>query len=85
MSLILKSGTAGTITIDATNTASNFTINLPASNGVLIASGSGNTGGMILPSGTTAQRTVAPSTGRIRYNSELGYIEFYNGVSWSKL
>jgi hypothetical protein len=85
MSLILKSGTSGTISIDATNTASNFTINLPASNGVLIASGSGNTGGMILPSGDTSQRTVTPSNGRIRYNSELGYTEFSSNGSWFQL
>lgn len=36
-----------------------------------------DTGHLALPSGTTAQRTVSPSNGAIRYSSTLGRIERY--------
>jgi hypothetical protein len=41
-----------------------------------------STGALDLPSGTTAQRPSSPNTGYIRYNTDLGTIEFYNGSSW---
>ena len=40
------------------------------------------TGYIQLPVGTTAQRPASPVTGYMRFNSTLGYIEFYNGSSW---
>jgi hypothetical protein len=39
-----------------------------------------DTGSIILPSGTTAQRPASPTTGMIRYNSELGHVEVYDGI-----
>ena len=39
------------------------------------------TGGILVPSGTTAQRPTA-STGLLRYNSTNSNIEFYIGASW---
>jgi len=38
-----------------------------------------------MPVGTTAQRPGTPVTGMIRYNTTLGYPEFYNGSSWVAL
>jgi len=38
--------------------------------------------GLRLPAGTTAQRNSSPSTGEIRFNTDDGVIEFYNGSSW---
>lgn len=35
--------------------------------------------GVIIPSGTTAERPVAPSIGHIRFNTDLGQFEGYNG------
>jgi len=32
-----------------------------------------------LPSGTTAQRPSSPVTGSMRYNTDLGYVEYYDG------
>ncbi len=32
--------------------------------------------------GTTAQRAVSPTTGDTRFNSTLGFLEFYNGTLW---
>lgn len=42
-----------------------------------------NTGSAILPAGTTAQRPGSPAVGYIRFNTELGIIEQYNGTLWS--
>jgi len=38
--------------------------------------------GLVLPTGNTAQRPIPGTTGTIRYNSALSYIEYYNGSSW---
>lgn len=40
------------------------------------------TGGFTPPSGTTAQRPVAPLTAATRWNSTLGLTELYNGAVW---
>ena len=41
-----------------------------------------DTGFLNLPTGTTAQRP-SPLTGMIRYNTDLGYVELYDGTKWS--
>jgi hypothetical protein len=45
-----------------------------------------STDSMLLPTGTTAQRPsnagYTDVTGMFRYNSTLGYIEFYTGTAW---
>lgn len=43
---------------------------------------SSGTGSSAIPSGTTAQRDVSPSSGYFRYNSDLSYFEGFNGTSW---
>jgi len=43
------------------------------------------TGAAALPSGTTAQRPVAPSSGFIRYNSTTTSFEGYNGTVWGPM
>jgi hypothetical protein len=40
------------------------------------------TGAFQPPTGTTAQRPVAPAAGFSRFNTTLGYTEEYNGSSW---
>jgi len=40
------------------------------------------TGTFRLPSGTTAQRPAAPTTGMIRYNTSIPCNEMYNGSIW---
>ena len=82
MSLRLKSFAGGTVELDPTNTASNFTLVIPATTGRLTYADS-TTGGMYLPVGTTAQRPAAPATGMIRFNTTTGKVESYNGSSWS--
>lgn len=41
-----------------------------------------DTGFIKLPSGTVSQRPVGLSTGYMRYNSDLGSNEMYNGTQW---
>lgn len=40
------------------------------------------TGEMQVPAGTTAQRSVTPLPAMLRYNSDLGKFEGYNGTDW---
>ncbi len=42
----------------------------------------GATGAAQLPVGVIAQRPLPPSLGQIRYNSETGALEFYDGFNW---
>jgi hypothetical protein len=39
--------------------------------------------GIVVPSGTTAQRDPAPVGGEIRYNTDTGQMEFYTSAGWS--
>jgi hypothetical protein len=41
-----------------------------------------STGTLRLPNGTTAQRPVTPAVGMFRFNTDLGYTEYYNGSAW---
>jgi hypothetical protein len=59
---------------------------LPKAGGTL----SGNvdntaTGYFDLPVGTTAQRPVSPNSGYVRFNTDLGQYEGYNGSVWASI
>jgi hypothetical protein len=41
--------------------------------------------GVVLPTGSAAQRPDSPNFGMIRYNTDSGLVEFYNGSIWSTL
>jgi hypothetical protein len=41
-----------------------------------------NTGALILPKGTSAQRPVSPSTGMMRYNTDYNRVEIYIQNYW---
>ena len=41
------------------------------------------TGGVNIPSGTTAQRAVSPVAGQTRFNSTTGFAEYWNGSVWA--
>lgn len=43
------------------------------------------TGVLDLPVGTTAQRPGSPNSGMIRFNTDLGQFEGYNGTAWSSV
>lgn len=81
MGLRLKSFAGGTVEVNSTNTASNFTLVVPAVTGRLTYADA-STGGLFLPVGTTAQRPAAPATGQMRFNTTTSSVEVYNGTSW---
>jgi len=43
-----------------------------------------DTGFLKTASGTTAQRPGSPSTGDVRWNTDLGYHEIYDGTKWKQ-
>ena len=84
---ITSLGTLTALDVDNLNLNGNT---LSASSGdVVIGSSdvidmSGNTGHVLMPSGTTAQR-VGGTAGEMRYNSTTSKMEYYNGTSWATL
>jgi hypothetical protein len=44
-----------------------------------------STGSVKLPAGTTSQRTGSPTAGMLRFNSETGQFEGYNGTAWGAI
>lgn len=53
--------------------------------GTLSATGDGTfsgTGQVKMPTGTTAQRSGSPTTGMLRFNTNLGSFEGYDGSNW---
>jgi hypothetical protein len=81
MGLRLKAPSLGTVEVSPVDTASDLSVNVQAANGVLSYADSA-TGGLYLPTGTTAQRPSSPATGQIRFNTTTGNVETYNGTSW---
>lgn len=81
MGLRLKAFALGTVEVNPVDTASNVSVDVQAENGVLSYADS-STGGLFLPSGTTAQRPASPVTGQMRFNTTTGLVETYNGTSW---
>ena len=45
---------------------------------------SGSTG-VVLPTGSSVTRPEYPTFGMIRYNTDLGLVEFFNGSVWNTL
>lgn len=77
----LNAPSGGSVTLDAANTASNFTMTVPAASGITITADS-TTGASTIPVGTTAQRPASPVTGQLRYNTTTTKLEYYNGSAW---
>jgi hypothetical protein len=38
--------------------------------------------GFVIPSGTDAERRSTPELGETRWNTDLGYLECYDGTNW---
>jgi hypothetical protein len=63
-----------------TTTTANANINIdPNGTGTFTIIG---TNGFVMPIGNTAQRPSPASSGTLRFNSELGRIEYYDGAEW---
>ncbi len=71
-------------TIAVTDPTADRTITLPDESGTVVTKSS-NTGAIIIPVGTTAQRPGTASTGMLRFNTDIDYFEGYNGATWVKL
>ena len=99
-SLIYQTNGGGTLTLQATNTASNPVLTLPALTGNVITSADTatvtstmlatelvfpGTGEITLPNGTTAQRSGSPTSGMIRFNTTYSQFEGYTGSAWSQV
>ena len=41
--------------------------------------------GVVVPTGSAADRPDAPAFGMIRFNTDSGLVEFYNGTVWAGL
>lgn len=81
----MSSISAGTVTGNSLVRTADLTGNLVliAASGIVDTSGAGtNTGALMLPRGTTAQRPSPAQTGMIRFNTTLAETEFYNGTTW---
>jgi len=44
-----------------------------------------DTGSVVVPAGTEAQRDGSPSAGYLRFNSDAGSFEGYNGAEWGSI
>ena len=44
-----------------------------------------NTGALVVPVGTTAQRPKIPANGMMRYNTTVPQLEVYIGTLWNSL
>ncbi len=43
------------------------------------------TAGMVVPTGASAQRSVSPSNGTVRYNTDTNRFEFYQNGAWTNI
>jgi hypothetical protein len=41
--------------------------------------------GIVIPRGSAAQRPDYPTFGMIRFNTDTGFVEFYNGTIWQNI
>jgi hypothetical protein len=77
--LLIKGATSGTTELAAVDNVT-ATITLPATTGIFPRQDAA-TGALYLPAGTTAQRPTG-ATGKFRFNTDLGVLEYYNGTAW---
>lgn len=82
--LLFDAALGGSISLVGSDTASNYSITVPAVNGILPTNTSA-TGSLRLMAGTTAQRPTSPVIGDLRFNTTLSVLEFYNGAIWVTL
>lgn len=68
-------------TISTTTTPSAITL-APTGNSQVIID---TTSGLVIPVGNTAQRSAAPDTGTLRFNTDLDRAEIYDGVDWQQV
>lgn len=78
----------GTVAVSSGGTGQGFYSSgdlLIGTSGGGLQKSSTSTGAILIPVGTTAQRPSPAVAGMIRFNSELGQFEGYDGIGWSSL
>ena len=88
--LILNANGNGSIRIEDFKFEGNAITNIISSPIVFKTTGTGyidvsDSGGFVLPVGTTANRPIVPITGMIRYNTADQRVELYDGVQWGSI
>ena len=68
-------------TITLSNDPANITIT-PTSNSLLIID---TTSGVLVPVGDAGERPVSPPAGTLRFNTDTGFLEVYDGVGWDSI
>lgn len=68
-------------TIGTSVSPGNITL-APAANGEIVLA---TTSSVVLPTGNTVQRPSPASTGAVRYNTDLGRVEVYDGTEWDEV
>lgn len=40
---------------------------------------------VVMPTGSSADRPDTPTFGQFRYNTDIGFVEYFNGIIWQSL
>lgn len=75
---LLGNFTFSNTTLSVSSSPSSITL-LPTGNSTVIID---TNSGLVLPVGDTAERPGGASTGTLRFNSDYGLLEFWNGTTW---
>ena len=85
--LVFSPNGTGTVNLNDLPFGNNNIIN--TTNGALTLASTGTgyikfsgTYGVVIPTGVNADRNLAPELGEVRHNSQLGYMEVFNGTIW---
>lgn len=85
--LIIEPTGTGSVNINGILVKDNNITNNTNSSITLASTGTGyikfgGTGAVVLPAGVNADRRPLPDLGEVRYNTEIGYMEVWNGSNW---
>lgn len=87
-------GAVGEITVDTTkdtavvhdgSTVGGFPLVKEASVGITVTQQTSNTGSVVVPVGTTAERNDSPVVGYLRYNTDTSSFEGYKASGWGTI
>jgi hypothetical protein len=85
--LVFAPNGTGTVNLNNLPFGNNNIVN--QSNGALTLQSTGTgyikfsgTAGIVIPSGVNADRNLNPELGEVRHNTQLGYMEVFNGTIW---
>jgi len=87
--IIFNPSGTGRVTFNSTQYVNGNNIVQNTSNGAFTLNSTGfgyikfsGTSGTVFPVGTSGNRPASPATGTMRYNSDIGYGELWNGTTW---